>query len=88
MLDASAAGLPIVVSDRVRAPERIEGNGLTYREPDPEDLALVLLTLKNPSRRRELGLQGIAKIHNRYSWRGIAQQRLADYSSVLEARRK
>ena len=34
MLDAAACGLPIVVSDRLAATERVEGNGLQYREGD------------------------------------------------------
>src|SRR5262249_55892596 len=44
MLDAAACALPIVVSAKVAAVERYEGNGLTYRENDPEDLARTLLT--------------------------------------------
>ena len=81
MLDASACGLPIVVSDRVLAKERIEGNGRTYREDDPEDLARVLVGLRDAQVRTDLGKLGVNKIASRFSWRAQAKKRIADYES-------
>jgi glycosyltransferase involved in cell wall biosynthesis len=40
MQEAMSCGLPVIISDKIGAPERISnGNGLAYREGDIEDLA-------------------------------------------------
>lgn len=83
MLDAAACGLPVIVSDRVQATERIEGNGLTYQESNPTDLALTLLTLQDAAKRKALGLAGSTKMLESYSWTYIARRRLADYEAAL-----
>lgn len=82
-LDAAAAGLPIIISDRTTVVERIAGNGLTYREGDPADLARVLLRLADESERRRRGLAGSRKMQQDFSWRRIARQRLQDYETAL-----
>lgn len=79
MLDAAACGLPIVISNRVKAVERVEGNGKTYIESDPNDLSKVLLSLKDKSIRNELGNAGIKKIADNYSWIKMAKDRVEDY---------
>ncbi len=83
MLDAAAAGLPIVISDRVKALERVQGNGLTYHEGDPQDLARALQRLRDEDMRRQLGRAGAAKIAAEYSWLAIARRRVADYEAAL-----
>ncbi len=83
MLDASATGLPIVISDRVQAPERIEGTGLTYREDDIGDLARALSRLADPDLRRSLGRTGAERIARDHSWDSIARRRLLDYQASL-----
>jgi glycosyltransferase involved in cell wall biosynthesis len=87
MLDAAACGLPIVISDRVQAVERFDGNGLRYREADVGDLALVLRELFDESARRRLGAAGAAKVSARFSWGAIAAGRLASYGAAVESRR-
>ena len=87
MLDAAATGTPIVVSDRVLAHERYEGNGLTYRENDPVSLAEALQTLADPELRRTLGEHGTEKMLTRFSWKAIAVRRLQDYGESLARRR-
>lgn len=83
MLDAAAAGLPIVVSDRVKAVERVRGNGLIYRENDPEDLAERLTQLQDPAYRAELGKCGTGKMHGEFSAEKVAESILADYKEAL-----
>jgi len=80
-LDAAACGLPLVLSDRIEVSERIDGNGLTYREGDADDLAAKLTLLFDRNVRQRMGEIGTAKIRNLFSWDLIAKQRLADYVS-------
>ncbi len=84
MLDAVAAGLPIVLSDHVKARERIDGNGLTYKEDDSADMMLALLKLKDEGLRRTFGAHGCQKMRDNYSWLMIAQRRLNDYEAALK----
>ena len=83
MLDATACGLPTVVSDRLRAVERVEGNGLTYREGDPADLSRALISLKATDDRQRLGRYGSEKIRRHFSWIKIAERRLRDYEAAV-----
>lgn len=73
-LDASACGLPIVLSDQERAVERWEGNGFSYREKDLTSLKETLLRLKDRAYRKELGDAGVKKMREGYSWESIARQ--------------
>jgi glycosyltransferase involved in cell wall biosynthesis len=86
MLDAAACGLPIVASATMGALERVNGNGLTYREGDPEDLATVLVELRDPKVRSRLGANGVEKVRKHFSWDVIARQRAERYQEALERR--
>lgn len=81
-LDAVACGLPIIISNRVQATERIEGNGLQYVENDAEDLARKIAKLSSKKKRTQMGRQGAAKIIEKFSWRNIAKSRLGDYARM------
>lgn len=83
MLDAAACGLPIIVNHTMTAPERIAGNGLTYRLNDSKDLLRTLVELQDPSRRREMGCVGAQKMARDFSWESIARRRLRDYEAAL-----
>ena len=82
MLDAAACGLPIVVNDTLLAKERIEGNGITYRLNDAQDLADKLELLCRPEFARELGHVGAVRMAESFSWSSIARRRLADYEAA------
>jgi glycosyltransferase involved in cell wall biosynthesis len=82
-LDAAACGLPLIISDRTDVPERIDGNGLTYREDDAADLAARLESLSDPELRRRMGAIGSARIRERFSWRVVAERRVSDYEASL-----
>jgi len=84
-LDAAACGLPIIISDRTDVPERIDGNGLTYNEPDAADLAAKLLSLRDPELRRRMGAIGSARIRERFSWTVLARKRIEDYATSLRS---
>lgn len=84
MLDAAACGLPIVVSNRVIAVERVQGNGITYHEGSVADLMRALLTLHAPGVRDRLGKAGATKMAQQYSWLAIARHKLQDYEAALE----
>ena len=86
MLDAAACGLPIVASATMGALERIQGNGLTYEEGNPNDLATVLAELRDPSVRAELGARGVEKVRKYFSWDVIARKRAQRYEEALERR--
>lgn len=78
-LDAAACGLPLILSNRVKVLERIDGNGLVYQEGDPHDLASKLRILFNPAIRQKMGEYGVRKMREQFSWKRIAEQRVQDY---------
>jgi len=79
MLDAAASALPIIVSDRLQAKERVDGNGLMYKQNDSEDLTRVLKLLISEDIRRNLGATGREKMIQTFSWKAIAKRTLADF---------
>ncbi|MDI6739907.1 MAG: glycosyltransferase family 4 protein [Candidatus Edwardsbacteria bacterium] len=79
MLDAAASGIPIVVSDRLLARERVVGNGLQYRQGDEQDLARALSELSDSRLRQQLGQAGTLKMQRDFSWIKMAQRRLEYY---------
>jgi glycosyltransferase involved in cell wall biosynthesis len=84
MLDAAACGVPIIVSNMVRAVERVRGNGLQYEQGNYEDLVNKILELAgNKSIRRKLGDAGAAKIRAAFSWQIMASRKLNDYYASL-----
>jgi glycosyltransferase involved in cell wall biosynthesis len=87
-LDAMACGLPLVISDRIKVVERIEGNGYMYKEGDSHDLALILEKLSDPITRKQFSITGEKKINSTFSWKIIAAERLSDYKLFLGKKRK
>ena len=81
MIDAAASGVPIVVSDRMHAKERVDGNGLTYNENSLNDLVGVLGILSDSAIRKKLGDQGRMKMKKNFSWESIANKRIIDYQN-------
>jgi glycosyltransferase involved in cell wall biosynthesis len=87
MLDAAACGLPIVANQGMDAPERLEGNGLTYKLNDLRDLVRVLLELSDQQTRECLGTAGAQKMARDFSWESIARRRVQDYEYALGSRK-
>jgi glycosyltransferase involved in cell wall biosynthesis len=86
MLDAAACSLPIIVNDTLIAVERIEGNGITYRLNDVNDMMRALLALRDLEVRRYLGEVGARRMHREFSWESIAERRFKDFEAALANR--
>ena len=80
MIDAAASGLPIVVSNKLKALERVIGNGLMYEENDPNSLSEALLALGDQKIRAEYGKAGEQKMRESFSWLSIAKKRVSEYA--------
>lgn len=83
VLDATASGLPVIISDAVVAGDRLQANASTYAEGDPASLATALRQLDDGGSRRDLGCQGAAVIVRERSWRAVAERRVRDYEAAL-----
>lgn len=83
MIDAAACGLPIVVSDKLLAKERIDGNGITYYENDVDNMQEALKSLMSEEVRDKLGRKGAEKMQREFSWLSIAKRRITDYEYFL-----
>jgi len=71
VLEASACGLPVVVSDVGGLPEVVkdEETGLIVPREDPEATAAAILRLiRNPKLRKDMGEAGRAWVRDQYSW--------------------
>lgn len=82
MLDAAASGIPVVVSDRIGEPRRVEGNGLTYQENVVSSLVDVLRRLGSPEERRSKGAVGRRKMLDGFSWTRFARVLEADFRAA------
>ena len=84
MLDASASGLPLVVSNKVGAKERVVGNGRMYEENNVASMAESLLSLAAPALRHALGAVGRGKTEAGNNWKTYARRLEADYKDALK----
>ena len=82
-LDAAACGLPIILSDKVKVQERVDGNGLLYKEGNTDHLAQQIRKFSDANTRNEMGELGAKRIKDHFSWRRIAEERLRDYECSL-----
>jgi glycosyltransferase involved in cell wall biosynthesis len=80
-IDAMACGLPLILSDQISVLERVNGNGLLYREGDVEDLANKIVKLEEKAVRLKMAKVGIERAMNELSWMAIAKERVNDYES-------
>ncbi len=90
LLEAMAAGKPIVASDidGYRAVLQDGAEGLLIPSEDVRRLADALICLlKDPALRERMGRQGQAKAHH-YSWQRVGQQVLDYYQELLEKKRR
>ncbi len=66
VLEAMAAGLPVVASAVGAIPEMLGSSGETVPPGDSEALAAALRRLSDPERRREMGEAGRERVHENY----------------------
>lgn len=87
ILEASACGVPVVVSDVGGLPEVVKAGetGLVVPREDPEAAARAIATLVgDPDLRRRMGAAGRAHVEREYSWEKSLDIMLATYQNLLE----
>jgi glycosyltransferase involved in cell wall biosynthesis len=83
MLDASASGLPLIVSNKMGELDRVLGNGLTYIEGDVDSLIESLDQLKYKPDRDKMSQIGVEKMIKSYSWLDHAKTRIEHYQIAI-----
>ncbi|MFA5059068.1 MAG: glycosyltransferase family 4 protein [Candidatus Omnitrophota bacterium] len=83
-LDAASCGLPLILSDRVKVVERVNGNGLLYEENNLDDLISKLLQLQQADVRRKMGEVGVRNMREKFSWQKVAQGYIEDFERALK----
>jgi hypothetical protein len=86
VLEAMAAGLPVVASAVGSIPEMVGETGEAVPPDDAEALAAALRRLRDAGRRRELGQAAQARVHERYDNRLQTPRIVALGKSLVEAR--
>jgi glycosyltransferase involved in cell wall biosynthesis len=87
LLEAAAAGVPVVQPRHGAFPEIVEatGGGILVDPGDPERLADGILELwQDPVKRRELGARGFEGVRNRLSAAQMAESALQVYRSLMK----
>ena len=87
-LDAAGCGLPLIVGDVGHYREHINGNGVVYNTGDEPDLARAIVEMQDRETRSRLGESGANKIEKEFSWKSIANRRIADYESAIQTTRR
>lgn len=85
-VEASATGLPVIVSDVGGLPEVVdhERTGLVVRREDPVALANAISRLiDNPEERERFGSAGRRKVEEMYDWQKNVDQMVRIYEDVL-----
>jgi glycosyltransferase involved in cell wall biosynthesis len=88
MIDAAASGVPIIVSNRIGEPGRVNGNGKMYEENDADDLAKVIRSFASPDERRAYGEIGRRKMLDGFSWDSFARTVEKDFAASVERVRR
>ncbi len=84
LLDAMAAGVPVLTSDIPENSEVVEGAGFTFHTGDQSDLERMLdLLIHNPQLRRQSACRGRERIQGQYRWPEIARSIEKAYYNVL-----
>ena len=79
MLDAAATGLPVIVSNTMSDPARIDGNGRMYEEDSVPSLIEALRTFADAAARRQYGSVGRERMIEHFSWLRLARAFEADF---------
>ncbi|MGE5602493.1 MAG: glycosyltransferase family 4 protein [Nitrososphaerales archaeon] len=88
LVEAMAAGVPVVGSDAGRIPDTVGDAGLIFHEGDAAGLREALDTLRtSPERRKALRERGLARVRDRYSHDVLMGRTVRFYEEVLASRR-
>jgi glycosyltransferase involved in cell wall biosynthesis len=90
VLEAMAAGCPVVVTPQVGLAQAVqEGAAGLVTEGTPDALGGALRELfAAPQRRAEMGRNGIGMARERFGWPVVARQMAAVYEDIIEQRRR
>jgi glycosyltransferase involved in cell wall biosynthesis len=84
LIEAMAAGTPVIGSDSGEIPKVIGGAGLIFREGDEKELRTRIRSLmENATARSECTRKGKERVKTQYSWQVIARQTHEVYTSIL-----
>lgn len=87
IVEAMAAGVPVVGSDAGRIPDTIGDAGLIFHEGDAAGLGQALDRLRtSPELRSELREKGLARVHNLYSHEVLMGRTVRFYQEMLAGR--
>jgi len=93
MLEAMSSGKPVVVSDIGGLKETINdgGNGkigIVFKENNPKDLALKIISLlDDPKRRRKIGYNARKYVVSKKSWEAYAEKLLDIYEYAIRSKK-
>jgi L-malate glycosyltransferase len=88
LVEAMAAGVPVVGSDAGRIPDTVGDAGLIFHEGNAAGLQQALDALRtSPERREELREKGLARVREHYSHDVLMGRTVRFYEQVLESRR-
>jgi glycosyltransferase involved in cell wall biosynthesis len=84
LIEAFAAGVPVVGSDSGEIPFVIADAGVVLPEADEAAWAATLTELlESPAKRAELSARGLDRAHERFTWPVVARQHVEFFDSVL-----
>lgn len=88
ILEAMAAGLPVVISPECGLPSVAESGSGIIVETDPSQVAEALLSLiEQPDTRAEMGKAARRLIAERFAWNGVASETRQVYERAIETGR-
>jgi glycosyltransferase involved in cell wall biosynthesis len=89
LVEAMAAGVPVIGSSAGRIPDTVGDAGLIFPEGDAEALCAMLNSLRlNPVRREELRQRGLARVRDCYSHDVLMGRTVRFYEDVLAERKR
>ncbi len=85
VVEAMAAGLPVVISDQVKIWREVRGAGAgLVTRCDPAEVARALRCLiDDPARRHRMGAAGRARVAEKFGWDAVIDRLLAAYGAAL-----
>ena len=83
MLDAASSGLPVVGSNRIGEPDRVNGNGKMYEENSVESMIDVLRSFGSAEERLRFGDAGRRKMLAGFSWSDFAKVIESDFAAAV-----
>jgi glycosyltransferase involved in cell wall biosynthesis len=90
VIEAMAAGLPVIISDQVNIWREVQAGGAGRVIPvDSAALATQIMDLLDkPETARHMGQRGRFLVQERFQWTGIAQSLAAAYEGIIAAHQK